>query len=68
MNDEVIPTLYQPKPDFQREFLEKRRLEHLQTYPEFTQLEQRLLSMGGEMVVPGGSQIIIRYFPGESYG
>jgi len=33
MDDEVIPTLYQPMPDFQRELLEKRRLEHLQTYP-----------------------------------
>ena len=52
MDDEVIPTLYQPMPDFQREFLEKRRLEHLQTYPEFAQLERRLLSIGGEMVVP----------------
>jgi len=39
-------------PDFQREFLETRRLEHLQVYPWFTRLEQRLLSMGGEMVVP----------------
>ena len=36
----------------QREFLEKKRLEHLQVYPEFTQLEQRLLSLGGDMVVP----------------
>lgn len=36
----------------QREFLEIRRLEHLQVYPDFTQLEQRLLSMGGKMVVP----------------
>ncbi len=42
----------QPIPDFQREFLEIKRLEHLQTYPEFTRLEQKLLSMGGEMVVP----------------
>ena len=49
---EVIPILSQPKPDFQREFLEIRRLEHLQIYPEFTKLEQRLLSMGGDMVVP----------------
>jgi len=36
----------------QREFLETRRREHLKTYPEFAKLEQRLLSMGGEMVVP----------------
>lgn len=35
-----------------REFLERKRLEHLQTYPEFIRLEQRLLSMGGEIVVP----------------
>ncbi len=41
-----------PMPDFQREFLEIKRLEHLQTYPEYTLLEQRLLSIGGEMVVP----------------
>jgi len=39
-------------PDFQREYLEIRRLEHIQIYPEFTLLEQRLLSMGGTMVVP----------------
>ena len=39
-------------PDFQREYLEIRRLEHLQTYPEFTKLEQKLLSMDGYMVVP----------------
>jgi len=43
---EVIPILSQ------REYLEIRRLEHLKIYPEFTRLEQRLLSMGGEMVVP----------------
>jgi len=36
----------------QREFLEKVRHAHLQIHPEFTQLEQRLLSMGGDMVVP----------------
>jgi len=36
----------------QREFLETRRLEHLQVYPEYAKLEQRLLSMGGKMVVP----------------
>ncbi|GAG76359.1 unnamed protein product [marine sediment metagenome] len=42
----------QPLPDLQREFLETRRLEYLQAYPEYTKLEQRLLSMGGEMVVP----------------
>ena len=36
----------------QREFLEKKRLEHLQIYPEYAQLEQKLLSMGGEIVVP----------------
>jgi len=41
-----------PMPDFQREYLEIRRLEHLQIYPEYAKLEQRLLSMGGELVVP----------------
>ena len=40
------------KSDFQREFLEIKRLEHLQMYPWFIRLEQRLLSIGGEMVVP----------------
>ena len=38
--------------DHQRAFLDIKRLEHLQLYPEFTKLEQKLLSMGGEMVVP----------------
>ncbi len=37
---------------FQREFLEIRRLEHLQDHPDYAKLEERLLSMGGEMVVP----------------
>ncbi len=39
-------------PDSQRDFLEIRRLEYLQIYPEYAKLEQRLLSMGGDMVVP----------------
>jgi len=39
-------------PNFQREFLEIKRLEHLQAHPEYIKLEQRLLSMGGVMVVP----------------
>ncbi len=46
------PEVLQPISAFQREFLEIKRLEHLQTYPEYTKLEQKLLSMGGEMVVP----------------
>ena len=36
----------------QKDFLEKKRREHLKTYPEFTKLEQKLLSLGGDMVVP----------------
>ncbi len=36
----------------QRMFLEIKRLEHLQTYPEFTKLEQKLLSIAGDIVVP----------------
>ena len=39
-------------PEHQRTFLEMKRLEHLQTYPEFAKLEQKLLSIAGDMVVP----------------
>jgi len=42
----------QPIPDHQRAFMEMKRLEHLQLYPEFVKLEQKLLSIAGDMVVP----------------